>query len=211
MITLPELVNFPDFLVERTRYEAAIERNWTLRDKCKVWWKNDVQDGGSWWEGRVSGVKPKSSDFPDSPWEKYIIQYKNDGSGHSHSPWELHDVGNLWVSWKHPHINIGTRNELLSKLENLQEISHRNQDRYGVLMLDKVAEKSDFVNRFPVQFSIEVIKTRLENNYYRTLEAVRHDATVMIENARSYFSKSSEMTKKICRLADWIEQTFSSL
>jgi hypothetical protein len=65
--------------------------------------------------------------------------------------------------------------------------------------------------RFPVQFSIEVIKTRLENNYYRNLEAVGHDATVMIDNAQSYFSKSTEMTKKIRKLADWIEQTFLSL
>jgi PH-interacting protein len=65
--------------------------------------------------------------------------------------------------------------------------------------------------RFPVQFSIEVIRTRLENNYYRTLEAIRHDATVMIDNAQSYFSKSNEMTKKIRKLADWIEETFSSL
>ncbi|XP_062215850.1 uncharacterized protein LOC133916256 isoform X3 [Phragmites australis] len=211
VITLPELVNFPDFLVEKTRYDAAIERNWTHRDKCKVWWRDEGVEGGTWWEGRVLSVKPKSPDFPESPWEKYVIQYKNDGSDHPHSPWELHDVGNLWAPWKHPHIDLRIRNKLLSQVQNLQEMSHRNQDRYGVLKLDKVAEKSDFVNRFPVQFSIEVIKTRLDNNYYRTLEAVRHDATVVTANAQSYFSKSTEMTKKIRKLAEWIEQTFSSL
>lgn len=68
-----------------------------------------------------------------------------------------------------------------------------------------------YTPRFPVQFSIEVIRIRLENNYYRTLEAIRHDATVMLANAQSYFSKSTDMTKKIRRLSDWIEQTFSSL
>jgi len=211
MITLPELVSYPDFLVERTRYEAAMERNWTHRDKCKVWWRDEEQEGGKWWEGRITAVKPKSTDFPDSPWEKFVIQYKKDSSEHPHSPWELHDVGNLWVPWKHPHINLEIRDKLLSEMEDLQEMSHGNQDRYGVLKLDKVTEKSDFVNRFPVQFSIEVIKTRLANNYYRTLEAVRHDATVMLVNAESYFSKSAEMTKKICRLSDWVDQTFSSL
>ena len=65
--------------------------------------------------------------------------------------------------------------------------------------------------RFPVQFSIEVIKTRLANNYYRTLEAVRHDTTVMLSNAESYFSKISEMTKKIRKLSEWVDQIFSSL
>ncbi|XP_006649960.1 PH-interacting protein-like [Oryza brachyantha] len=211
MITLPELVNFPDFLVERTRYESSIDRNWTNRDKCKVWWRNEGEQGGSWWEGRVSALKPKSPDFPESPWEKYVIQYKNDGSDHPHSPWELHDTGNLWVPWKHPHIDLGIKDKLLSELDNLLELSHRNQDRYGVLKLNNVAEKSDFINRFPVQFSVEVIRIRLENNYYRTLEAVQHDATVMLANAQSYFSKSTEMTKKIRKLSDWMEETFSSL
>ncbi|KAG8063674.1 hypothetical protein GUJ93_ZPchr0003g16859 [Zizania palustris] len=211
VITLPELVNFPDFLVERTRFEASIDRNWTNRDKCKVWWRNEGEEGGSWWEGRISAVKPKSPDFPESPWERYVIQYKNDGSDHPHSPWELHDTGKLWVPWKHPHIDLNIRDKLLSALDNLLELSHRNQDRYGVLKLNNVAEKSDFINRFPVQFSIEVIRIRLESNYYRALEAVQHDASVMLANAQNYFSKSTEMTKKIHRLSGWIEQTFSSL
>jgi len=128
MITLPELVSYPDFLVEKTRYEAAMERNWTHRDKCKVWWRDEEErEGGNWWEGRVVAVKPKSTDFPDSPWEKYVVQYKKDSSEHPHSPWELHDVGNLWVPWKHPHINLEIRDKLLSEMEDLQEMSHGNQ------------------------------------------------------------------------------------
>jgi PH-interacting protein len=70
---------------------------------------------------------------------------------------------------------------------------------------------NDFCSRFPVQFSIEVIRARLHNNYYRTLEAVQHDATVMLDNAESYFSKSSEMTKKILRLSEWIQDNLLSL
>jgi PH-interacting protein len=126
MVTLPDL-SFPDFLVERTRYEASMDRNWTHRDKCKVWWRDEEQEGGNWWEGRIMAVKPKSPDFPESPWEKYGIQYKNDGSHHLHSPWELHDVGNLWVPWKHPHINIEIRDRLLSEMEKIQEMSLTNQ------------------------------------------------------------------------------------
>lgn len=77
--------------------------------------------------------------------------------------------------------------------------------------MDTVAGKSDFINRFPVQFSIEVIRARLFNDYYRTLEAVKHDATVMLANAESYFSKSAEMTKKIRKLSEWIEDNILSL
>lgn len=210
IITLQEPINYPDFLVERTRFEAAIARKWAVRDKCKVWWGDGVE-GGSWWEGRVYLTRPKSSDFPESPWEKYVIQYKNDGSDHPHSPWELHDSNDTLVPWKHPHIDYSIRNKLLSRVTELQKTSQRNQDRYGVLKLDTVAGKSDFINRFPVQFSIEVIRARLFNDYYRTLEAVKHDATVMLANAESYFSKSAEMTKKIRKLSEWIEDNILSL
>jgi PH-interacting protein len=51
-----------------------------------------------------------------------------------------------------------------------------------------------------------VIRARLHNDYYRTLEAVKHDAVVMLANAESYFSRSAEMTKKIRRLSDWIRE-----
>ncbi|XP_047090292.1 LOW QUALITY PROTEIN: PH-interacting protein-like [Lolium rigidum] len=207
-ITLPELVNFPDFLVERTRFEAAITQNWVVRDKCKVWWTNGSEEGGgSWWEGRVMAITPKSPDFPDSPWERYVIKYKNDGSHHPHSPWELHPATSSLAPWKHPHIDPIVRNKLLSAVTNLQKMSRTNQDRYGVLRLDTVAGKPDFINRFPVQFSIELIRARLHNNYYRTLEAVKHDARVMLANADSYFSKSTE----IRRLSDWIQDNLLSL
>uniref|UniRef100_A0A453JHY5 Bromo domain-containing protein n=1 Tax=Aegilops tauschii subsp. strangulata TaxID=200361 RepID=A0A453JHY5_AEGTS len=210
VITLPELVGFPDFLVERTRFEAAVAQNWTIRDKCRIWWAND-EGGGSWWEGRVLAIRPKSPDFPESPWDKYAIQYKNDGSDHLHSPWELHDADSPLVPWKHPHIDSSIRNKLLSAVTNLQNKSRRNQDYYGVLKLDTVAGKSEFINRFPVQFSMEVIRTRLQNGYYRTVEAVQHDASVMLANAESYFSKSADMTKKLLRLSEWVEDNILSL
>ncbi|XP_073113760.1 uncharacterized protein [Elaeis guineensis] len=208
-VTLPELVAFPDFLVERTRYDASIERNWTHRDKCQVWWRNEDGDGGSWWEGRILAVKPKSLDFLESPWERYVIQYRSDSSGqHLHSPWELHDADS---QWEHPHIDDMARSRLLSSIAKIEQTSIRNQDCYGIQKLNQVAQKSDFLNRFPVPLSLEVIKRRLENNYYRTLEAVKHDASVMLSNAESYFGKSAEMTMKMRRLSDWITRTFSLL
>lgn len=64
--------------------------------------------------------------------------------------------------------------------------------------------------RFPVQISVEVIKRRLENNYYRTVEAVKNDASAMVSFAGSYFGKSGDMANKMHRLSDRIEHIFSS-
>ncbi|OVA02540.1 Bromodomain [Macleaya cordata] len=210
-LTLPELTNFPDFIVERTRYDAAINRNWTHRDKCQVWWRNEGGEGGNWWEGRIVSVKPKSLEFPDSPWERYSVRYKGDdpaGSQHEHSPWELHDLD---AHWEHPHIDDHTRGRLLASFAKIEQPGSRYQESHGVLKLKQISQKSEFLNRFPVPLSLEVIQLRLENNYYRSLEAVVHDFNVMLSNVHSYFEKSGELAPKMKRLADWFNKTISSL
>ncbi|XP_058083453.1 uncharacterized protein LOC131231314 isoform X2 [Magnolia sinica] len=206
-LTLPELVDFSDFLVERTRYDAAVRRNWTHRDKCQVWWRNENEEGGSWWDGRVIAVKPKSPEFPDCPWERCVIQYRSDASEpHFHSPWELHDPDGRW---EHPHIDEDIREKLLSSFAKLENV--KNQEHFGIQKFKKVSQKSDFLNRFPVPLSLEVIKRRLENNYYRSLEAVQHDIMVMLSNLQSYFGKNAELSVKVRRLSDWMTRILSSL
>lgn len=124
-LNLPDVTGFPDFLVERTRFDAAMQRNWTRRDKCRVWWKNEGESDGSWWEGRIMCEKAKSSEFPDSPWERYTIRYKNDlTESHLHSPWELFDAD---TQWEQPHIDDEIRNKLLSALTKLQESGNKVQ------------------------------------------------------------------------------------
>lgn len=63
--------------------------------------------------------------------------------------------------------------------------------------------------RFPVPLSLEVIQSRLENNYYRSLEALKHDITVMLSNAESFFGKNAKMSEKIENLSDWFTRTLS--
>ncbi|GFZ04543.1 prolyl oligopeptidase family protein [Actinidia rufa] len=51
--TLAELKDFLGFVVERTRYDAAILRHWTCKDECKVWWRDPSGEGGSGWKGWI--------------------------------------------------------------------------------------------------------------------------------------------------------------
>ena len=115
-LTFPELVDFPDFIVERSRYAASMKRMWTNRDRCKVWWRSQNGQGGEWWEGRIIAVKAKSAEFPDSPWERLMVQYKSDpNKPYSHSPWELFDLNE--TTWQPQHIDPDTGHRLLSLLE----------------------------------------------------------------------------------------------
>ncbi|XVE73427.1 hypothetical protein DITRI_Ditri11bG0117100 [Diplodiscus trichospermus] len=148
ILTLPELIGFPDFLIEKTRYDAAMGREWTRRDKCRVWWKNDNGEGGSWWEGRIVSSQAKSMDFPDSPWERYEVSYK-DGCKYRHSAWELHDRNS---TLEHPCIDYEIRDKLLSSFDKLERSVGRNQDFYGFQKLNEAAQKSEFINRFKFPF-----------------------------------------------------------
>lgn len=124
-LTLPEVTGFPDFLVEKSRYDASVARNWTSRDKCQVWWKNEGEEDGSWWEGRILNVKPKSLEFPDSPWERYVVKYKDDPTEtHHHSPWELYDTG---THWEQPHIDDDIGNKLIHAFAKLEQSGYKQQ------------------------------------------------------------------------------------
>uniref|UniRef100_A0A2P2M735 Uncharacterized protein MANES_01G227500 n=1 Tax=Rhizophora mucronata TaxID=61149 RepID=A0A2P2M735_RHIMU len=207
-LTLPDLVNFPDFVVEKTRYDAAISRNWTNGQECLVWWRNADGEDGSWWEGKIVSSQAKSDKFTDSPWEKYLVQYGTAPPENRHSPWELHDPH---IPWEHPHIDLEIREKLLSSIAKLELAVTRNQDKYGVQKLNEASLKLDFLNRFPVPLYPEVIRSRLENNYYRTLDAVEHDISVMMENAQSYFVRNAELSNKMRRLSDWFTRKLASL
>ncbi|KAL6522887.1 hypothetical protein OROHE_016734 [Orobanche hederae] len=208
-LTLPEVTGFPDFLVEKSRYDASMARNWSSRDKCQVWWKNEGEEDGSWWEGRIMNMKPKSVEFPDSPWERCVVKYKSDPTEtHQHSPWELYDTD---THWEQPRIDEATRDRLIHAIAKLEQSGYKAQDNYGVNKLKQVSQKTSFINRFPVPLSLEVIQSRLENNYYRSLESMKHDVEVMLSNAESYFGKNMELTTKMKRLSDWFRKTLSSL
>lgn len=115
-LILPEL-DFPDFIVESSRYDAAVGRSWATRDKCLVWWRDDSEQGGTWWEGRIVAIKDKSSDFPGSPWERYHVKYKNDNAEpHRHCPWELHDPDRFSEP---PRICFESKEKILSSLSKL--------------------------------------------------------------------------------------------
>ncbi|KAG4946248.1 hypothetical protein JHK87_042255 [Glycine soja] len=210
-LTLPEVTSFPDFLVERTRFDAAMQRNWTRRDKCRVWWKNEDSSSGNWWDGRILCMKAKSSEFPDSPWESYTVRYKSDlTETHLHSPWELFDAD---TEWEQPHIDDDMRNKLQSTLTKLQQSGNPVQ----CIGCKEEGDGRDFnrlevkEGRFPVPISIELIQSRLENNYYRSLEALKHDVSILLSNATTFLEKDAALSAKIKRLSEWFTRALSSL
>eukprot|EP01018_Ginkgo_biloba_P012106 Gb_38814 [translate_table: standard] len=206
-LNLSELTDFPDFLVEKSRYNAAIARRWTNRDKCQVWWQAEDGKGGSWWEGRVIAVKPKSRQFPDSPWERLVVQYKGDTSGpHTHSPWELVDPH--CQRWESPCMDDVSKTHFLTRIQKLDS-TNMPEDKFGMRELHYLSSRLDFLNRIPLPLTLDIIKLRLITDYYRSAQAFKHDMHVLVSNARNYFGNENETTCKVEYLAAEITDSFS--
>lgn len=64
--------------------------------------------------------------------------------------------------------------------------------------------------RFEVHLIPELIKSRLNKDYYRRLEAVKHDIVVMLNCAQSYFKKGT-LAAKLAYLRSWFTKKLSRL
>ncbi|KAG6554673.1 hypothetical protein Mapa_003691 [Marchantia paleacea] len=201
-LTFPELTNFPDFIVEKSRYDGAMRKGWVVRDKCQVWWRSeDEVGGGHWWDGRVQKVKAKSSEFPDSPWDRLFVQYKLDSNEPtSHSPWELFEPGNHWHD--PPHIDDESKASLLGAIQELEKSCYvGNEDEYGLRRLSQDIENPEYLNCTPLPLDLETVKHRLEKDYYHSLQAFRHDVELLVLNVQTYYGKETEQAGKMERLA----------
>ncbi|KAL3648108.1 hypothetical protein CASFOL_009076 [Castilleja foliolosa] len=208
-LTLPELNDFPEFIVEKSRYELAMVMNWSTGHNCQVWWRDPSAAGGSWWEGEIIDIKDRCDKYPGSPWERYHVKYKDDTTDvHHHCPWELHD---LHRPWEQPTIDFESKDKILNSFSKLARAASKDKDRYGIIKLNEVAQKLEFMNRFTVPLSLDIIKSRIEKDYYRSLEALKHDFGVVLENAESYFQKNTDVLRKVNRLSGWFDKILSDL
>lgn len=122
-LTLPDLINFPDYIVEKTRYDAAIKTNWEIGDECRVWWRSESSEGGGWWYGRIESSQVKCPEFPDSPWERYEVVYET-GDTELHSPWEF---DNPQCPWESSTMDEEPRDKLLSLFGGLVKSISKHQ------------------------------------------------------------------------------------
>lgn len=123
-LTLADM-NFADFLIEKTWYENSMSKDWSDGEKCYVWWRDENGVNGKWWEGFIEFSRARASEFPDSPWERYKVLYRDDPDGeYFHGPWELHEPDLLRNQCQ---IDGDSRDKLLSLLARLEQSIFKSQ------------------------------------------------------------------------------------
>ncbi|KAL3695680.1 hypothetical protein R1sor_009756 [Riccia sorocarpa] len=204
-LMFPELTNFPDFIVERSRYDWAMSKGWVARDKCQVWWRSEGEvGGGKWWDGRVVRVKARSPEFPDSPWDRIVVQYKAESNEpENHSPWELFEPDNHFHA--PPCIDSHDKAALLASIQEVEKSRFvGTEDEYGLRRLSQDVEDSKYVNRTPLPLDLETVKHRLEKDYYHSLKAFYHDIELLVMNVQAYYGEETEQAAKMRKLAHFL-------
>ncbi|CAM6028196.1 unnamed protein product [Sphagnum balticum] len=199
-LTLLELTDHPDFLVERTRYDTSMNKGWRARDHCQVWWACEENGkAGSWWEGRIKLLKPKSPEFPESPWEMYHVMYKGSSAEPTaHSPWELFEKNYNLEDWQLPSIDEPQKESLKTIFDKLQY----NANELGLEKLQEDMYNIEYINRIALPLSFDTISARVERDYYHSVQAFEHDVKLMVSNAQTFYGNDTMEADRIEELAD---------
>jgi len=74
-----DLEGISDFLIQKSRYDESVEKNFEVGEKVIGLYSDDVS-----YTGTVASTTADSSD----PWEMYVVKWE-DGTQESLSPWEI--------------------------------------------------------------------------------------------------------------------------
>ncbi|KAF2360852.1 Bromodomain, partial [Trinorchestia longiramus] len=199
-----------DFLVLKQMHDTSAARNWQVGDRFRC----IIDD--AWWLGTVSRRELPSRECPESLFMTYFVTWDN-GETEKLSPWDMEPIGE--VAEEH---DSGTGIEVSSEeLERLRykwteedwpdgrdggEEGRRIATGMGLVMGLAVAEPflapvdlSVYPNyamivEYPMDLS--TIKSRLENGFYRRLNAVQFDVRYIATNAEKFNQRGSNIVRQ---------------
>ncbi|KAK9864164.1 hypothetical protein WJX84_009425 [Apatococcus fuscideae] len=217
----PPQTDYGDFVILRSRWDAAMQQCWRVNDRCQVLYEEE----GVWtmWAGRIvadrANEEPGSLEDQDaSPWtstclwERFTIawddQDASDEQGH-HSPWELFspgvEVGQ--AADEAPHLGSSTCDRVANVVESLMRLPRFQAyaelpDPAQKWVAEGLGSQRVFYSSIiPLPLSLEHILARLRGAYYRQPAALLQDLDTLVSNATLFNGSLSMLTKEAEALA----------
>lgn len=199
----------PEFLVLWERFLASMDVFQTLRVGQKV---DAIYDEGQY-TGKVSSVNNqgqywKRANLP-SPWAFYHVIW-DDASSNAEdlSPWELvptgedfrtrYDVGSSLTSSQ-----IKRAKETIAWLSNVDDFFlYVHQVNYY--------DYPPYLSLIAYPICLDTVSERLDNRFYRTIDALIDDVELIKKNAMKYNAESSAAHKNAIRLAHFFKTRIMS-
>ncbi|CAG0900264.1 unnamed protein product [Cyprideis torosa] len=185
-----------DFLILKQQYDYAMEREWSPGDVFRCLME------GEWYVGEVVYKTPLDGNEPDSPFLCYKVRWRGDATEELLSPWDMeplpqHAVAlDRYPSQEHEVIchyvtepsdwPFGDRESecqrIAQGIQQLMELPFAQAFATAVNLHD-YPEYAEIIE-LPMDFGL--IKARLENLYYRRMQAVIADTEQVRRNAEKF-------------------------
>ncbi|KAK9915369.1 hypothetical protein WJX75_008121 [Coccomyxa subellipsoidea] len=214
-----------EFIVLRSRFDASVQRDWHVGDKCQVYYPDEEPGRGQWWAGQVvvdqqSFLEPEEArqllENPwgsESLWERFTIHWDEPvGADPSQqSPWEMfnEDVQPEEVLAEAPALEPSLQLRASAALERLSR-APRFQLFHETPTPDAVFSTGDedtpvwYTAVVPLPLAIPDLLERVRSGYYRQPQALQHDARTIASNAVLFNGDGSEVALLADELAGCI-------
>ncbi|CAB3373121.1 Hypothetical predicted protein [Cloeon dipterum] len=211
---IPDVI---DFLVLRQYYETAMEKNWMVGEQ----FRSLIDD--SWWIGKITAHNPADLDFPDSPFQCFKVVWDN-GEGERMSPWDIEAVDpNRLPADKGGSVSVLPQEIEASLFKSVdpqlwlpsgerdlecQRLLEAFDEIMGLSVAEPFCAPVDLslypsyalVIAYPIDLSM--IRARLENRFYRSVQALQFDVRYIASNAEIFNQRKSQIVKQANILTD---------
>ncbi|ODM99229.1 PH-interacting protein [Orchesella cincta] len=204
---IPDVV---DFLILRQVHDKYIRHNWNPGDRCI-----SMSIDKLWWVGTVSGFVSKEEPFSQSKFMCYNITWDNDGA-EKMSPWDMDIITDSFEIPPDAEAVPASDEDLRSGLyeatstdwppyghqdAQCAKISRLIEQVMGLAISEAFLTPVD-INRYPeyaisIEYPIDLstIKARLDNRFYRRVDALRFDVKYIANNAEKFNRPDSDIVK----------------
>ncbi|KAK3098508.1 hypothetical protein FSP39_020204 [Pinctada imbricata] len=204
---MPDVI---DFIVLKQIYDTAIRRKW----KPGARFRSIIDD--SWWLGSIVSQSPYGEEFPDSNFQCFFVHWDN-GENERLSPWDMEPLDSSHLPNETGGGVAVTPEELKSVMYVPQPDEWQGLDRdsecerilrgFEAIMQHSVAEPfltPVDLNVFPVYaividylIDLSTIKARLENRFYRRINALQFDVRIIESNASEFNEAGTPIVKSV--------------
>ncbi|XP_042863346.1 bromodomain and WD repeat-containing protein 3-like isoform X2 [Penaeus japonicus] len=198
-----------DFLILKATYNYAMSRHWKKGDRFRC----IIDD--AWWLGTVESHEPHLPEFPDSMFMCYRVLWDN-GEEERLSPWDMELIDeNMEAMERGGSVAVKPKEleELLYRPQS-EEWVGRNPDQecdrisHGLSLIMTLAIAEPFLvpvdlNAYPMYaltidypMDLTTIKSRLDNRFYRRINAVQFDVRYLATNTEKFNQKGSNIVRQ---------------
>ncbi|XP_076110194.1 uncharacterized protein LOC143078989 isoform X2 [Mytilus galloprovincialis] len=202
---LPDVI---DFLVLRQNYDIAMQRKWKTGDR----FRSMIHD--AWWMGSIKEQFPFQEEHPDSMFQCFLVHWDN-GETEKISPWDMEPIADCSMP-EDPGGGVPvTQDEIISLMytPSAGEWPSCSRDQEcdriirGMEMIMEHSVAEPFLtpvdlNVFPIYgiiieypMDLTTIKSRLENRFYRRVNALQFDVRYIETNAVTFNEAGTPIVK----------------